>query len=99
MSASRSRQLHSSAQRSDHYRTLEVRRDASKRDIKAQFYRVSKRRAVLPRRMEEAHSLLPPSPQLSKKWHPDVNQHDAGAKTRFQEVSEAWATLGNERAR
>lgn len=31
---------------------------------------------------------------LSKKYHPDVNPGDAQAERRFQEVSEAYAILG-----
>ena len=34
------RHLHASRPRADHYRTLDVPRTASLRDIKAQFYRV-----------------------------------------------------------
>ncbi|CEH17882.1 related to atpase family protein [Ceraceosorus bombacis] len=71
----RRRLFHSSSLCRDYYKTLEVPRNASTRDIKAQFYR------------------------LSKKWHPDVNKNDEGAKKKFQEVSEAWTTLGNERSR
>ncbi|KAE8233629.1 hypothetical protein CF326_g1332 [Tilletia indica] len=37
--------------------------------------------------------------QLSKKFHPDVNRDDDDAKRKFQEVSEAYATLGHERTR
>lgn len=59
----------------DHYKTLGVSRSASSKEIKAQFY------------------------QLSKRYHPDVNRDDEGAKKKFQEVSEAWGVLGNERGR
>jgi len=37
--------------------------------------------------------------QLSKKYHPDMNREDENAKRKFQEVSEAYATLGQERSR
>ncbi|KAE8192862.1 hypothetical protein CF336_g4246 [Tilletia laevis] len=37
--------------------------------------------------------------QLSKRYHPDVNRDDDDAKRKFQEVSEAYATLGQERSR
>ncbi|KAK0523915.1 hypothetical protein OC842_005993 [Tilletia horrida] len=37
--------------------------------------------------------------QLSKKYHPDVNRDDDDAKRKFQEVSEAYATLGHDRSR
>ncbi|KDN35977.1 DnaJ-domain-containing protein [Tilletiaria anomala UBC 951] len=37
--------------------------------------------------------------QLSKKYHPDVNQTDESAKAKFQQVSEAYATLGDQRKR
>ncbi len=33
--------------------------------------------------------------KLAKKYHPDLNPNDAGVKTKFQEVGEAWETLGN----
>lgn len=59
----------------DFYKTLEVSRNASQKDIKSQFYK------------------------LSKKWHPDVNQGSDESKTKFQEVSEAYATLGQESSR
>ncbi|PWN18518.1 DnaJ-domain-containing protein [Microstroma glucosiphilum] len=59
----------------DHYKILGVSRSASSKEIKAQFY------------------------QLSKRYHPDVNRDDEGAKKKFQEVSEAWGVLGNERGR
>lgn len=36
---------------------------------------------------------------LSKKFHPDLNRDDEGAKKKFQEVSEAWNVLGNDRSR
>ncbi|CAO1634730.1 unnamed protein product [Sympodiomycopsis kandeliae] len=34
---------------------------------------------------------------LSKKYHPDVNRNDEGAKKKFQDVSEAWSILGDEK--
>lgn len=37
--------------------------------------------------------------KLSKQWHPDVNQGSEESKIKFQQVSEAYATLGNESAR
>lgn len=37
--------------------------------------------------------------QLSKKYHPDVNRNDDGAKKKFQEVSEAWSVLGEEKSK
>ncbi|EPQ26605.1 uncharacterized protein PFL1_05926 [Pseudozyma flocculosa PF-1] len=58
----------------DHYKTLQIQRTASKAQIKAQFYK------------------------LSKELHPDVNPSD-DAKKKFQQVSEAYATLGSETAR
>ena len=72
-----SRGLHTSAARGavvDYYRTLNVPRTASKTQIKAQFYK------------------------LSKELHPDVNPSE-DAKKKFQEVSEAWATLGSDTSR
>lgn len=36
---------------------------------------------------------------LSKKYHPDVNRDDEGAKKKFQEVSEAWSILGDEKSK
>lgn len=37
--------------------------------------------------------------KLSKQWHPDVNQGSEESKVKFQKVSEAYATLGNESSR
>lgn len=37
--------------------------------------------------------------KLSKQWHPDVNQGSEESKVKFQQVSEAYATLGNETSR
>lgn len=65
----------SSRSRLDHYRTLGVDRSTSMKDIKNQFY------------------------ALSKKYHPDVNRDDEGAKKKFQEVSEAWSILGDEKSK
>lgn len=33
--------------------------------------------------------------KLSKRFHPDVNPGDSQAEARFQEISEAYAVLGN----
>lgn len=52
-----------------------MNRNATAKEIKAQFY------------------------SLSKKYHPDLNREDEGAKKKFQEVSEAWNVLGSERSR
>ena len=65
---------YSSASQPDFYAVLQVPRDASKSQIKNQFYR------------------------LSKQYHPDVSQSEEG-KVLFQRVSEAYATLSNDRAR
>ncbi|CAO1625393.1 unnamed protein product [Parajaminaea phylloscopi] len=69
------RLLHTSRPRLDHYKTLRVERHASQKEIKAQFY------------------------ALSKKYHPDLHPDDEAAKKKFQEVSEAWTTLGHEQTR
>ncbi|PWN29910.1 DnaJ-domain-containing protein [Jaminaea rosea] len=70
-----SRSSLASDQSQDHYSTLGIKRTATPKEIKSQFY------------------------ALSKKYHPDLNRDDEGAKKRFQEVSEAWNTLGNEKSR
>lgn len=69
------RSFHLTPTRYDYYKTLDVSRNASSKEIKAQFY------------------------ALSKKYHPDLNRDDEGAKKKFQEVSEAWNTLGHDRSR
>ncbi|MGN0330889.1 MAG: DnaJ domain-containing protein [Kineothrix sp.] len=37
--------------------------------------------------------------RLSKKYHPDMNPESPEARKRFQEISEAYAVLGNEEKR
>ncbi|PWN33616.1 DnaJ-domain-containing protein [Meira miltonrushii] len=59
----------------DFYKILEIGQGANQKDIKQQFYK------------------------LSKQWHPDVNQGSEESKVKFQQVSEAYATLGNESSR
>ncbi|UZJ53916.1 hypothetical protein CBS101457_003236 [Exobasidium rhododendri] len=67
--------FHTSPDRQDHYQTLDLPKSASQQDIKAQFYK------------------------LSKKWHPDVNSESDDANKKFQEVSEAYSTLGQAESR
>ncbi|KAI8972437.1 hypothetical protein BD414DRAFT_540321 [Trametes punicea] len=69
-----SRPFSSSRPLSGHYQTLNIPKNATRNQIKASFYK------------------------LSKKYHPDVND-DPGAKEKFQQVSEAYAVLGDERKR
>jgi len=70
----RGARAYSSAGPPDFYAVLQVPHNASKAQIKNQFYR------------------------LSKQYHPDVSQSEEG-KVLFQRVSEAYATLSNDRAR
>ncbi len=37
--------------------------------------------------------------KLARKYHPDVNPGDKGAETKFKEISEAYAVLGNKERR
>ncbi|PKI83631.1 peroxisome-assembly ATPase [Malassezia vespertilionis] len=58
----------------DFYAILRIPRNASKAQVKSQFYK------------------------LSKQYHPDVSKSEEG-KMSFQQVSEAYATLSNDRKR
>ena len=58
----------------DFYEVLRLPLNASRAQIKSQFYK------------------------LSKEYHPDISSTE-DAKAKFQQVSEAYATLGNDKAR
>ena len=85
--------------RQDLYDVIEVPRTASKHQIKSNFYKVRKHR-VWPFISSLNHSDIDYVLQLSKMYHPDLNQPSSKeTEARFIAVSNAWAILGDDRRR
>lgn len=78
-----------------HYDTLAVPRNATRAQIKTQFYKVKCRALPVYRDRSKADSV----PQLSKKHHPDLNDQSPSSVKEFQRLSEAYAVLGDDRSR